>query len=842
VTTQDVRGGTLVPVKGSRVAIVATASRPLAAATVDGLGVAPAGAVVRTAAFEATADRRLTSDWRDPHGLSAAKPLVVQVAPRDDEPPTVAARGLPPGRGMLLASDTLAFTIDVTDDFGIARVGLEWAGEREGGAAAADAGERILDAGGPEAEALEVAAAFCPESLGIRPQPLVLRAFAEDFLPGRGRVYSAAHVVYVVDRAEHALVMNERLARWRQQASEVRDREKALLAANEELRGLPAEELLEAENRRKLQRQAAAEQAQGRRMERLVADGGALVREAIKNPEFEAQTLERLAEDIQTLAAIGAERMPGVADLLAAAAKAPQAVAPPADGAAPPADRQPAPGDLADRKPADGGKPATPPAGDQPPRVGEDRSRQGGGGSQDQAGSDQPPVPQVADRESSQQPATAEAGDESRPGGGAGRLGLPTTQAGTRPPDPPAGAPPAAAEALAGAVDAQRRLLDEFARVADDLAAVMASLEGSTFVKRLKLAARNQGEIAGRIAGLQGDAFGGSRDAPAAVRTTVREAAQRHGREAEKLSNLMDDMQAYLDRRQLPAFRTVLEEMKDLDALGGLRQLSGDVVKQAGMSIAQSEFWSDTFDRLADELVTPPQGDGGGGGGGGENRESLPPEVVLEMMQILAAETNLREETRVAEQARRAVAAQEHAAEATKLADRQDALAERVGAMTRRLMDAPVGGPLFGRDVPLFGPLPIPDGRKVFRQEIELFDAVEDVMREAAGILDRPDTGQPAVGAETEVIELLLAAQAASSGGGGGGGGGGGAGGGSPGRGTTGTTSTSALALVGSGNTARGAGEGGEKRQATGSVGRVLPEEFRAGLDAYFNRFEKERP
>jgi hypothetical protein len=29
--------------------------------------------------------------------------------------------------------------------------------------------------------------------------------------------------------------------------------------------------------------------------------------------------------------------------------------------------------------------------------------------------------------------------------------------------------------------------------------------------------------------------------------------------------------------------------------------------------------------------------------------------------------------------------------------------------------------------------------------------------------------------------------------------------------------------------------------QATGTSGRVLPEEFRAGLDAYFNTFEKER-
>jgi len=46
---------------------------------------------------------------------------------------------------------------------------------------------------------------------------------------------------------------------------------------------------------------------------------------------------------------------------------------------------------------------------------------------------------------------------------------------------------------------------------------------------------------------------------------------------------------------------------------------------------------------------------------------------------------------------------------------------------------------------------------------------------------------------------------------------------------------------MGAGNRGRGTGDGGEKEQATGTSGRVLPEEFRSGLDAYFNRFERER-
>jgi hypothetical protein len=189
-------------------------------------------------------------------------------------------------------------------------------------------------------------------------------------------------------------------------------------------------------------------------------------------------------------------------------------------------------------------------------------------------------------------------------------------------------------------------------------------------------------------------------------------------------------------------------------------------------------------------------------------------------MKILEDEVNLREETRVAQQSRAAMAEEDFQAQAERLADRQDALAERVVDVVDRLLEEPAGEQSFG-------------------QEIQLFEKVEEVMAEATDILATPETGPKAIGAETEAIELLLAAQAAGSNSGGGGGGGG-AGGMTPGGGSTGSATSAALALMGRGNrTERAAG--GEQEQATGSSGRVLPEEFRAGLDAYFNRFEQER-
>ena len=453
--------------------------------------------------------------------------------------------------------------------------------------------------------------------------------------------------------------------------------------------------------------------------------------------------------------------------------------------------------------------------------MGEDKSKPSGG----QGGEPSqptPPIPQVVDKESSQQPKDPDAGGEQKPGAaGQGRLGLPSTQAGVSKPKPPgdaADAEPPADEALDEAIARQEDLLEQFAKVADELAAVMARLEGSTFVKRLKLASREQGSIGNRLAGMAADAFSPAAGRPAGVAEAIGDVRDLNTRETDRVSAIMDDLQAYFDRRQLPAFRTVLEEMKDLDVLGSLRQLSDDIVIEVGMSIAQTEFWSDTFDRLADDLVPPQDGGSGEGGEGGEGepRESVPPEVVLETMKILEEEVNLREETRVVQQTKDAVPAEEFTGAAGRLAERQEELADRVVELVDRLLEEP-------------------EGEREFAQEIELFDKVEEVMVEAADILSSGDTGPKALAAETEAIELLLAAQAASSGGGGGGGSRG-----SPGGGSTGSTSTSALALVGSGNRSR-AEAGGESQQATGVSGRVLPEEFRAGLDAYFNQLERER-
>ena len=124
---------------------------------------------------------------------------------------------------------------------------------------------------------------------------------------------------------------------------------------------------------------------------------------------------------------------------------------------------------------------------------------------------------------------------------------------------------------------------------------------------------------------------------------------------------------------------------------------------------------------------------------------------MLEVLQILEAEVNLREATRVAEQARTALKRDEYVTQAEELSNTQDELRDRVDKVIERINE-------------------LPDAAANFGKELRLLGAVSQVMNEATEILSQPETGKLAIAAETEAIELLLQSKRINPKGGGGGG------------------------------------------------------------------------
>ncbi|AMV17591.1 hypothetical protein [Planctomyces sp. SH-PL14] len=774
---REVRGGSMTLVKGSEATITATATRDLASAQVNAQPRQPDGKTFASGTVPVTEAKELEMQWQDQHGLSGKEPFKLTVTAADDEAPSVVCENLPRQK-VVLDSEVLTFEVRARDDFGVKRVGIEWEGLDPTVAKPAK-GERIIGAGGPEAEALDLASTFSGTSFGIDPQPIKVRVFVEDFLPGRPRSYSPAAILDVLNAEQHAVWVTAQLSRWQRMSLEVRDREMQLHETNKALRELAEEDLDQPDTRKRIEGQAAAERANGRRLNALVGSGEDLLKQAMRNPEIGVGHLEKWAEMLQVMKDISGNRMPSVADLLKQAAEAPQLA-------------QNAPSNksrMAGQNRANAGGPGDPKKPADPPK-------------------DPSKIPTITDVESTMNsPKPKEPGEpqESKPK--PPRLTLPNTMlsgngSAKKKPTP-------AGEKVEEAVVKQQDLLAEFDKLADELNKVLANLEGTTLVKRLKASSRHQHKVATRLGTLVTGNFGLDERQKEQQSTTFTELAEAETTGSHDVSNIMDDMHAYFERSKFMRFKTVLDDMRKQDVTAALRQLGDDVRKENGLSISQAEYWSETLDRWAEDLVEVTKC---GACPGCKAKGSLPPSIVLEVLKILEGEVNLREETRVAEQARKAISSEEHLKRGQQLSDGQGELKTRIYKVVDRIKE-------------------LPDAEADFGKELALLGQVAQVMNEAYLILRTPNTGEQAIAAETEAIELLLQSKRFNPNGGGGGGA-------NPGGGGSGKTSDSALALVGTGTNDKEIRQDTGVQQATGTAGPGLPEEFRAGLDEYFNRLE----
>lgn len=820
VEDRDLRGGALSVVSGATVGIEVTADRELQIADLrditsqakqtslgDGrdnaeLKMNSANTLIATR-IEANVVKaeslrindgiiKLQMEWTDFEGLDLKRPLAFQIQGFPDAAPLVSMEGLPRDT-IILNTEQLNFQIVSNDDFGVQEVGVEWwdseslqiADDDLSGPATAPSSidSRILAKGDPSRTNLVSLGSFRPIDWGIESQVVELKAWAIDFLPDRPRNYSAPQRLIIVRPDEHAIWIAQQFTQWQSQAIEVRDRELQLHAINRELRSLSPEQLSEAATQRRIEEQASAETSNERRLRSLTNAGQKLLQQAARNPELGVGHLERWAEMLNILDSISSQRMPKVTDLLRKASK----------------------------EVASGGKPSN-----ASPSAGIVRSQVEGGASETSDSNPQSTenkLPSLSDVESSMEKLTAQ--KEAAKSDGAKSAGsgfkLPTTTLIGPPQEPSDSNPKPEEPAMEQAVQEQAALLAEFDRVADELSDVLGNLEGSTLVKRLKAASREQWEVAQGISKRLQKLIANNLSRPN-IEAELKELTDAESEGSSNVSNIMDDMQAYQARNRLVKFDSVLKEMKDTQVVAALRQLGDEMPKEIGLSIAQAEYWADTLDRWAEDLVDPANQ---GSCPGGKTSDSLPPSVVLEVLQILEGQVGLREETRVAEQIRATDDEPAYQSETTRLGKRQRELDDRVVDVTTKIQQ-------------------LPDGSKRFADELSRLQQVDTWMEESCHLFDVPNTGDDSLAIQTSIIELLLESKRINPKSGGGGGA-------TPGGGGQGSTGDAAIALVGVAMDNQAKSESRETGQTVGVTGSVFPEEFRDGLTEYFQSLERNR-
>ena len=341
---------------------------------------------------------------------------------------------------------------------------------------------------------------FAPPARGVVPQTIEVRLWTVDYLPGRPHSRSATFTLHVLNKTDHAIWLTAQFGKWLEAAKESYEREQQLHETNKELRALTPAQLDRPENRARVEQQAMAENLQASRLDGLTQSGRSLVEQATRNDEFDAKRLESWATMLKILQDIAANRMPSVADLLKQTANAPTGA-----------------GSNPGQEPRKAGSPAQGGA-----------ARTAGGVSQgaplisaltppakiDPNASPRPVAPSLTDREAGYlKPGALNTPDPNAPPKppGGGKLRLPTVNLAAAPgkkedaQQPPPQSP--AQQKIATAITQQHDLLTQFAKVADQLAEILASLEASTFVKRFKAASHQQMGIASTIGQKTLDAF-----------------------------------------------------------------------------------------------------------------------------------------------------------------------------------------------------------------------------------------------------------------------------------------------------------------------------------------------
>lgn len=250
--------------------------------------------------------------WSDEFGLAGGQDFKLRVDAVKDAPPVAYTQGLERQKA-ILPEEVIDLDILCEDDFGLRNAGIEW--ESMGsvpGEKTAEKGEIVAADGGPEERRIMSPVAFSPAAFGIGPQRLVLRAFAEDYYPERGRVYSEPIMIYVLSREEHAQLLKSKFDRTISELEDLARKELNLLDENQRLERIDPDNLHNEDNKKRLDAQEQAESENQQRMEDLTKRMEELMKDSARNGDIDKETLKKMAEAMKSMQELSEKDMPEV--------------------------------------------------------------------------------------------------------------------------------------------------------------------------------------------------------------------------------------------------------------------------------------------------------------------------------------------------------------------------------------------------------------------------------------------------------------------------------------------------------------------------------------------------
>lgn len=254
----------------------------------------------------------LTVQWQDIYRLSATNPFQVRIEPVQDLAPSSYIQGVERGH-IMLAEETISFDVIAQDDYGLLACGIAWEGSGDDTSSVKPTqGELTLEKGGPTHTSISAPFSFSPANLSIEPQKIILRSWAEDYKPGRGRIYSEPVVLFVLSPHEHAQVLKNQFDGAIGELEDIARKEQNLNDENLRIERKMGKDLQNDTSRNKLGHQQDGEATNRERMQDLAGRMEELFKDAVRNGEIEKQTLQKMAGALQSMKELAGQDLPEV--------------------------------------------------------------------------------------------------------------------------------------------------------------------------------------------------------------------------------------------------------------------------------------------------------------------------------------------------------------------------------------------------------------------------------------------------------------------------------------------------------------------------------------------------
>jgi hypothetical protein len=252
--------------------------------------------------------RKYTFTWTDKYGLTSKQPYIISVHIISDTPPQIDWHGHSTSI-VILEDEITELCVIATDDYGIRDINITWVAE---GKKLEEKKEGVLikAEGSPATKKIIQRAVFSPLAFHIPEDSVVtLVAHAVDYFPGRAYSDSPLCRIYVLNKVQHAKMIQERMENLQIQLEEMANEEERLSESHESILNDPSADLKSEKIQNILKNNELAEHENANKLERLGREASDILQQAVRNRDIPPETLSTWSKIAHQLKSIRTEEM-----------------------------------------------------------------------------------------------------------------------------------------------------------------------------------------------------------------------------------------------------------------------------------------------------------------------------------------------------------------------------------------------------------------------------------------------------------------------------------------------------------------------------------------------------